>query len=115
MAELDAAFGVGQVGHIGAVGHIDGGIQQLGDAVQGGPAAAGLFDQHGHSHDGPDDGLKVADVLHQLARVELAPVDAPAAVTKDNADDRFNKQGDEDLQQCGNFCIGNVDFLVFLV
>ena len=51
VAEFDAAFGVGQVGHAGAVGHVDGSIQQLGDAVQGGLAAAGLFDQHGHSHD----------------------------------------------------------------
>ena len=115
MAELDAAAGIFQIGHAVTVGHIDGRVQQLGNAVQRCFAAGGLFNQHRNRHDGPDDGLKVADVLHQLARVELAPVDEPAAVTEDNADDRFNKQGDEDLQQCGNFCIGNVDFLVFLV
>ena len=115
MAELDAAFGVGQVSHAGAVGHIDGGIQQLGDTVQGGLAAAGLFDQHGHSHDGPDDGLKVADVLHQLAGVESALIDQITAVTQNDADHGLHEQGHQHLQQGGDLRVGHVDLFVFLV
>ena len=115
MAELDAAFGGGQFVHIDPVGHVDGGVQQLGDAVEGRLAAGGLFDQHRDGHDGPDDGLKVADVLHQLACVELPAVDQPAAVAQNDADDRLNKQRDQYFQQGGNFGIGDVDLLVLAV
>ena len=46
IAELNAALGVFEVRHTGAVGHINGCVQQLGDAVEGGFAAGGLFDEH---------------------------------------------------------------------
>ena len=35
IAELNAALGVFEVRHTGAVGHINGCVQQLGDAVEG--------------------------------------------------------------------------------
>ena len=86
MAELDAALRVGQIGHAGAVSHVNGGVQQLADAVEGRLAAGGFFNQHRDGHNGPDDGLKVTDVLHQLARVEAARVHEVAAVAEDDAD-----------------------------
>ena len=46
IAELNAALGVFEVRHTGAVGHINGCVQQLGDAVEGGFAAGSLFDEH---------------------------------------------------------------------
>lgn len=71
MPKLDAAARVGQVGHAVPVGYIDRRIEQLGDAVQRCFAAGCFFNQHRDRHDGPDDGLKVADILHQLPGVEL--------------------------------------------
>ena len=115
MAELDAAFGGGQFVHIDPVGHVDGSIQQLGDAVEGRLAAGGLFDQHRDGHDGPDDGLKVADVLHKLTCVELPAPDEPAAVAQNHADDRLDEQRDQHLEQCCNLGVGDVDLLVLLV
>ena len=113
--ELDAALGGLQVGHAGAVCHIDGGIQQLGDPVEGGLAAGGLFDEHRHGHDGPDDRLEIADVLHELTGVEPAAVDQIAAVAEDDADDRLNEEVDQHFQQGGDLGIGDVDLLVLLV
>ena len=102
--EFHAALHIGQIRHAGTVSHINGGIQQLGDAVEGRLATGGFFNEHGHGHDGPDDGLKVTDVLHQLARVELPDVDKIAAKTQDHAEDRLHKQGDHDLQKaCWRF------------
>ena len=91
-AELDASLGGFEVGHAVPVGHINGGVQQLGDAVEGGLAAGGLLDEHRDGHNGPDDGLEVTDVLHQLARVEIALVDEEAAVAKDDADHRLHEE-----------------------
>ena len=113
--EFHAALHIGQIRHAGTIRHINGGIQQLGDAVEGRLATGGFFNEHGHGHDGPDDGLKVTDVLHQLARVELPDVDKIAAKTQDHADDRLHKQGDHDLQQHRDAGILHVDLLVFLV
>ena len=113
--EFHTALHIGQIRHAGTVSHINGGIQQLGDAVEGRLATGGFFNEHGHGHDGPDDGLKVTDVLHQLARVELPDVDKIAAKTQDHADDRLHKQGDHDLQQHRDAGILHVDLLVFLV
>ncbi len=74
-----------------------------------------FFDQHGHSHDGPDDGLKVADVLHQLAGVESALIDQITAVPQNDADHGLHEQGHQHLQQGGDLRVGHVDLLVFLV
>ena len=115
MAELNAALGGGQLVYVGTVGHVDGRVEQLGNAVERRLAARGLFNQHRHGHDGPDDGLEVADVLHQLARVELPAVDEPPAVPENDADDRLNKQRDEHFQQGGDLGVGDVDLLVFAV
>ena len=113
--ELDGALRVLQVRHTGAVGHVDGGIQQLGDPVEGGLAAGSLLDEHGHGHDGPDDGFEVADVLHELACIEPAAVDQIAAVAQDDADDRLDEEGHKDFQQGGDLGVGDVDLLVLLV
>ena len=115
VAEFHTALRVLQLLHAGAVGHINGGVQQLGDAVQGSLAAGSLFDQHGNCHDGPDDGLKIADVLYQLARVEPALVDQITAIPQDDTDDGFDKQGHEHFQQGGNFGVDDVDLLVLFV
>ena len=115
MAELNAAVRVVQVGDAVAVRHVDGRIQKLGNAVQRCLAAGGLFDQHRDGHDGPDDGLKVADVLHKLTCVELPAPDEPAAVAQNHADDRLDEQRDQHLEQCCNLGIGDVDLLVLLV
>ena len=115
ITEFNAALDVFKVGHARAVGHVDGRIQQLADPVEGGLAAGGLFDQHGDSHDGPDNGLKIADVLHQLAGIEPPLIDQIAAVAEDDADDRLDKEGHQNLQQGGDLGIGHIDLFVLLV
>lgn len=115
IAELNAALGVFEVRHTGAVGHINGRVQQLGDAVEGGFAAGGLFDEHRDRHDGPDDRLEIADVLHQLARIEIALVDKIAAVAEDDADDRLHEERHHYFEQYRDAGILHVDFFVVFV
>ena len=115
VAELDLAFCAGQVVDAGPVGHVHRRVQQLGDPVEGRLAAGSLFDQHGHRHDGPDDGRKVADVFHQLAGIEPAGIDQVPAIAQDHAGDRLDKEGDKDVQQGGDTGVDDVDLLIFPV
>ena len=99
----------------GPVGHIHRGVQQLGDPVEGGLAAGGLFDQHRDGHDGPDDGREIADVLDQLAGVEPPHIDKVAAVAQNDAGDRLDKEGDQDVEQGRDAGVDDVDLFILPV
>ena len=67
-------------------------IQQFGDPGQRGSATAGHVDQFRHRHDGPNDGIEIADELHELTAGEFFLIHQIAAVAQNDADDAFDKQ-----------------------
>ena len=118
MAELDVALDVPQLVDAGAVDDVLLGVQQLADTLEGSAAPAGHVNQLRYRHDRPDDGVEVADELHQLSGVEVAPVHQIAAVAQDDADDGLHKQRHQDAQKhrgTGEIHVGSLVLLVELL
>ena len=119
--EFDIAPDILQRLHAGSVHHILFGIQKLTDALYGSSAAAGHIDHIRHSHDGPDNGGKIADKLHQLTGVEAAfipqvtAVHQIAAVAKDNTDHALHKGHDQNTEQNRDLGKFNIGLFVFPV
>ena len=115
ISELDVARHIGHWLHIGGIHHVHLGIQQLADTLEGGSATGGHVDQIRNRHNGPDDGVKVADELHQLTGIEAAGIHQVTAVAQNHAHDAFHEAHDHDTEQNG--CPGKFDvcFFVFLV
>ena len=90
-------------------------LQQLSDPFDGGFSPGGHVDQFGHGHNGPDDGVEVADKLHKLAGVEAVCVDQIAAIAQDDADHTLHKQHDQHTEGDGGASEGNVGVLVVSV
>ena len=111
VAEFDLAPGVRQLLNAGAVKNIFGRVQQLTDPLQGCLAPGGHVDQIGHSHNGPDHGVEIADELHKLTGVELTLVDQIAAVAQNHADDALHEGGHQNPHQYGGFCKSDVGIL----
>ena len=62
--ELNVAVDRANVGNVLPVVDILLGVQQFADTPQRCLAPAGHVDQLGHGHNGPDDGVEVADEFH---------------------------------------------------
>ena len=94
---------------------MDGRIQQFTQAVQGCLAPGGHVDQFGNSHNGPDNGIEIADKFQKIAGIETAAVHQIAAVTQNDADNAFHKQGHQHTHQNRCLGVGHIGLLIFLV
>ena len=115
VTEFNLSLYLLQLLHVLPVGNVHRCIQQLADPGKRGLAPGGHVDKLRHGHNGPDDGGKVADKLHQLSGVEYAVVHKIAAVAQNHADDALHEQANQDSQQHGNPGVVDVGPLIFLV
>ena len=115
VSEFNFSAYVRNCGSTLAVYHVLLGIKQLFNALERRLAAGGHVDQLGDRHNRPNDRGKVADKLHQLTYVQRSAPNEVAAVAENNANDRFNKQGNGDAEQGRELRILNVRLFVFTV
>ena len=115
MPKFNVALQHAGIGYVGAVFDMNFRFQKACNPVERGLALGAHLHQLGNGQNRPHHGGEIADKLNQLAGGEGAFVNQKAAVAEDDADDRFDKQRNADVEGDGELCEIDVGFFAFKV